>query len=63
MGLTSGALLACALLCTALVFTVTVWLWPRLARRGCRPVLGRIGLLAVVQVLVLASVGLTANRS
>ncbi|MGG8406610.1 alpha/beta hydrolase [Streptomyces sp. 12297] len=34
-----------------------------MARRGCRPVLGRIGLLAVVQVLVLASVGLTANRS
>ncbi|MEU7554193.1 alpha/beta hydrolase-fold protein [Streptomyces sp. NPDC044571] len=63
MGLTSGLFLACVVLCTALAFASTVWLWPRLARRGWGAVLGRVGLLALVQVLFFSSVALTANRS
>ncbi|MEU9304112.1 alpha/beta hydrolase-fold protein [Streptomyces sp. NPDC048269] len=63
MSLTSTTLLVSAVLCTALVFAATVWVWPRLARRSGRAVLGRIGLILTVQVLLFASVGLTANRS
>ncbi|WP_322869845.1 alpha/beta hydrolase [Streptomyces goshikiensis] len=63
MSLTSTTLLAVFLLATAIVFTAAVWLWPRLARRGWRQVLGRVGLVVVVQALVLSSVGLAANRS
>lgn len=63
MSLTSTTLLVSAVLCTALMFAATVWLWPRLARRSGRAVLGRIGLILTVQALLLASVGLTANRT
>ncbi|MFD9407497.1 alpha/beta hydrolase [Streptomyces sp. NPDC059989] len=63
MSPTSTALLAIVVLCTALSFAVTVWLWPRLSRRSARAVLGRIGLILTVQVLLFASVGLGANRS
>ncbi|MFI8260070.1 alpha/beta hydrolase [Streptomyces sp. NPDC085665] len=63
MSLTSSTLLILVLLATALAFAAAVWLWPRLGRRGGRPVLGRIGVVVVLQVLLLASVGLTANRT
>ncbi|MEV7723569.1 alpha/beta hydrolase-fold protein [Streptomyces sp. NPDC087917] len=62
MGLTSSAFLACVVLCTALAFTATIWLWPRLARGSWRRVLGRAGLLVGVQVFLFASVGLAVNR-
>ncbi|MEU7164892.1 alpha/beta hydrolase-fold protein [Streptomyces morookaense] len=62
MGLTSDTLLICAVVCTVLMFAVTVWLWPRLVRPGARQMLGRAGLLVVVQAFVFASVGLVANR-
>ncbi|MFE6840479.1 esterase, partial [Streptomyces sp. NPDC057705] len=63
MGLTSSALLLGAVLCTALAFAVTVWLWPRLARGSRTRVLGRMGLIVLVQVFLFASVALAANRS
>ncbi|WP_405980609.1 alpha/beta hydrolase [Streptomyces sp. NBC_00158] len=63
MGLTSGALLAVAVLCTALAFAAAVRLWPRLAGGGRGPLLGRTGLLLLVQVFLIASVALAANRS
>ncbi|MFF5704171.1 alpha/beta hydrolase [Streptomyces sp. NPDC012794] len=63
MGLTSGTLLAGAVLCTVLVFAVTVWRWPRLAPGGAGRVVGRAGLLVLVQVCLFASVALAANRS
>ncbi|MET9257964.1 alpha/beta hydrolase-fold protein [Streptomyces sp. NPDC003717] len=63
MGLTSNTVLALAVLAGVLLFGGTVWLWPRLARRGVRPVAGRIGLLLVTQVAVFAAVGLVANQS
>lgn len=62
MGLTSNKVLALAALLAVALFAVTVWLWPRLARGGWRPVLGRIGLLLATQVALFASVGLAANN-
>ncbi|MFG1809980.1 alpha/beta hydrolase [Streptomyces sp. NPDC049040] len=63
MGLTSEkVLLAAALLATAL-FAATVWLWPRLARRGPLPVLGRVGVLLATQLSLIAALALVANDS
>ncbi|MCJ1676669.1 alpha/beta hydrolase-fold protein [Streptomyces sp. APSN-46.1] len=63
MSLTSSTLLVVFLLGTALMFAAAIWLWPRLARQGWRRVLGRVGLVLAVQVLMLSSIGIAANRS
>ncbi|MDJ0461671.1 alpha/beta hydrolase-fold protein [Streptomyces sp. H27-C3] len=63
MGLTSNKVLALAVLLAVALFVATIWLWPRLAGRGWRSVLGRVGLLLVTQVLLFASVGFAANKS
>ncbi|MET9764736.1 alpha/beta hydrolase-fold protein [Streptomyces sp. NPDC006372] len=63
MGLTSNTVLALAVLSAVLLFTGTVWQWPRLARRGWRPVGGRVGLLLATQVALFAAVGLAANQT
>ncbi|MFC7308320.1 alpha/beta hydrolase [Streptomyces monticola] len=63
MGLKSNLVLVLAAALAVLLFVATVWLWPKLAGRNWRAVLGRIGLLAATQVMVFASVGLAANRS
>ncbi|WP_200304510.1 alpha/beta hydrolase [Streptomyces adelaidensis] len=63
MGLTSNKVLALAVLSAVLLFIGTVWLWPRLARRGRRAVGGRIGVLLATQIAVFASVGLSANQA
>ncbi|MCS0639035.1 alpha/beta hydrolase-fold protein [Streptomyces sp. LP05-1] len=62
MGLTSNKVLALAALLAVAFFAVTVWLWPRLARRTAGAVLGRIGLLLGVQLALFAAVGLAANN-
>ncbi|GAA2434254.1 hypothetical protein GCM10010388_22870 [Streptomyces mauvecolor] len=63
MGLTSNNVLALTVLCAVVMFTVTIWLWPRLARQNWKTVLGRLGLLVVTQLLVFAAVGLATNNS
>lgn len=63
MGLTSNAVLAAAVSLAVALFTVTVWLWPKLAARSAGAVAGRIGLLLATQLLVFVSVGLLANHS
>ncbi|MDK0520282.1 alpha/beta hydrolase-fold protein [Streptomyces sp. ML-6] len=63
MGLTSNVFLGLVAALAVAFFAATVWLWPRLARRGVRAVLGRIGLLLATQVTLFASVGLLANNS
>ncbi|MFI6337931.1 alpha/beta hydrolase [Streptomyces sp. NPDC050535] len=63
MGLTSDNVLVAAILLAVLLFVGTVWLWPRLARRGWRSFSGRIGLLLATQVVVFAAVGLSANQA
>ncbi|MBP0460005.1 alpha/beta hydrolase [Streptomyces montanisoli] len=63
MGLTSHKVLAVAVFAAVVLFALTVWRWPHLARRGVRPVLGRVGLLFATQVAIFAAVALVANRS
>ena len=63
MGLTSNAVLVSAVLLAVLLFVGTVWLWPRLARRDWRAVIGRVGLLLATQLVVFVSVGLSANQA
>lgn len=63
MGLISNKVLVLAVVLAVVLFLATVWLWPRLARRGWRAVVGRVGLLLVTQVALFAAVGLAANRS
>ncbi|MFF3767128.1 alpha/beta hydrolase [Streptomyces sp. NPDC001922] len=61
MALTSKRLLMLAVVVAVSVFTVTVWLWPRLARRSVPAVLGRIGILLGTQLSILAAGGVAAN--
>ncbi|MBT2674710.1 esterase [Streptomyces sp. ISL-14] len=63
MGLTSDKVLALAVAAAVGLFVGTVWLWPRLARRGWRNVGGRVGLLLSTQVMLFAAVGLVANQA
>ncbi|MFF7143916.1 MULTISPECIES: alpha/beta hydrolase [Streptomyces] len=63
MGLTSNKVLALAVVLAGLLFVGTVWYWPRLARRGWRPVSGRVALLFVTQLAVFVSVGVAANQA
>ncbi|MFE0386570.1 alpha/beta hydrolase [Streptomyces bungoensis] len=63
MGLTSNKVLALAVMCAVALFVATVWLWPRLARRGWRAVSGRVGLLLATQCLLFASLGIAANQA
>ncbi|MFI6039371.1 alpha/beta hydrolase [Streptomyces sp. NPDC051315] len=63
MGLTSNTVLLLAVLSASLLFAGTVWQWPRLARRGWRSVLGRVGLLFATQLALFLSVGLAANQA
>ena len=63
MGLTSDKVLGLAVLSAVLLFVGTVWLWPRLARRGLRAVGGRIAVLLATQVALFAAVGLVANQA
>ncbi|MEU0208515.1 alpha/beta hydrolase-fold protein [Streptomyces canus] len=63
MGLTSNNTLVLAVLAAVALFAVTVWFWPRLARRGWRPVSGRVGLLLAIQLSLFVSVGLAANHA
>ncbi|MFI5828183.1 alpha/beta hydrolase [Streptomyces sp. NPDC051578] len=63
MSLTSTTPLFIAVLILALAFAAAIRWWPRLARQGWRRVAARAGLLCLIQVLLLATVGLAANRS
>lgn len=63
MGLTSNNVVMLSVVASVLLFGTTVWLWPRLARRGVAPVFGRIGILLVTQVSLFAALGLFANQS
>ncbi|MEV6317303.1 alpha/beta hydrolase-fold protein [Streptomyces sp. NPDC051776] len=62
MGLTSKKVLLLAIVASIALFTLTVWFWPRLGRRGARTVLARIGVLLATQLSILAVGGLTANN-
>lgn len=63
MGLTGKAVLILAIVLAVVLFTLTIWCWPRLARRSAPAVVGRVGMLLATQVAVFATVGLLANNS
>ncbi|MYS20590.1 S-formylglutathione hydrolase FrmB [Streptomyces sp. DvalAA-14] len=63
MGLTSKKIVLLVVVLALLLFGATVWLWPRLARRGVGPVLGRVAILAATQLAMIAALGLAANYS
>ncbi|WP_353943233.1 alpha/beta hydrolase-fold protein [Streptomyces sp. HUAS MG91] len=62
MGLTSHTVLALAVLAALALFAGTVLLWPRLAHRSWRSVMGRVGLLFATQLAVFAAFGLAVNH-
>ncbi|GGJ46425.1 alpha/beta hydrolase [Streptomyces brasiliensis] len=63
MGLTSNKVLVLGIALAIVLFVGTVWLWPRLARHGWRPVSGRVGLLLATQLALLASLGIAVNQA
>ncbi|WP_031522381.1 alpha/beta hydrolase [Streptomyces sp. NRRL F-5123] len=63
MGLTSKKVLLAAVLLALTLFILTVWLWPRLSRRGLLPILGRVGVLLGTQLSLIAAIGLALNTS
>ncbi|WP_459646907.1 alpha/beta hydrolase [Kitasatospora sp. Ki12] len=63
MELTSDALVNSLLALGAAALVTTLWIWPRLARQRPLPVLGRIGLLTVVQASIVAVLALAVNNS
>jgi pimeloyl-ACP methyl ester carboxylesterase len=63
MGLTSKKVLLLACVLAAVLFGLTIWLWPRLSRRGVVPVLGRVGILLGTQLSLIAALALWANYS
>jgi len=63
MELTSGALVNSLIALAVVALVATLWLWPRLARQRPLPMLGRIGLLTVIQVSVLSVLLLSVNNT
>jgi enterochelin esterase-like enzyme len=61
MGLTSKKVLLLAAVLAVALFALTIWLWPRLSRRGVAPVLGRVGILVATQLSLISALGLAAN--
>lgn len=63
MGLTSRSLgyavAAAAVVCVGL----TLWLWPRFAGHGVRALLGRLGVIAGTQLVIVAALGLAVNAN
>lgn len=63
MELTSASLVYSLIALAVLSLVATLWLWPRLARQRPLPMLGRIGLLTVLQLSVVGVLGLLVNNS
>ncbi|MGW1892693.1 alpha/beta hydrolase [Streptomyces sp. NPDC002004] len=63
MGLTSRALEYAVALSALACVGLTVWLWPRLARSGPLPVLGRLATIGVTQIAVLVAFALAVNAN
>lgn len=61
MGITSKLFLVILGLLALAACGLAVWLWPRLAGRGPRPVAGRIGLLLTAQITLLIAVAVLTN--
>ena len=62
MDLTSSTLLYSVIALTVVSVVLTVWLWPRLARRGFLWVLARLGMIVLSQVSLVLVVSLLINN-
>ncbi|MCX4747377.1 alpha/beta hydrolase-fold protein [Kitasatospora sp. NBC_01287] len=63
MELTSSVLVYAVAALAALALLATLWLWPRLSRQRPLSLLGRLGLLMLTQLAVLAVCGLSVNNA
>ncbi|MFG2518164.1 alpha/beta hydrolase [Streptomyces sp. NPDC048527] len=63
MGLTSRALEYATVLAALVCVGLTVWVWPRLARRGPGAVLGRLGVIAATQLTILTAFAVAVNTN
>lgn len=63
MGLTSQSLEYTVIVLAVACVAATVWLWPRLSRRGIGPVLGRLGAIVVTQVSIVCALALAVNTN
>lgn len=61
MGLTSRTLECVTVLVALACSGLTVWVWPRLARRGPAAVLGRLGAIAATQLAILTACAVMVN--
>ncbi|MEV3859165.1 alpha/beta hydrolase-fold protein [Streptomyces sp. NPDC050095] len=61
MGLTSRSLEYTTVLAALVCVGLTVWVWPRLARRGPVAVLGRLGAIGVTQLAILTACAVAVN--
>ncbi|MFH8738793.1 alpha/beta hydrolase [Streptomyces sp. NPDC017964] len=63
MGLTSRALEYATVLAALGCVALTVWVWPRLARRGPAAVLGRLGVIGATQLTILTAFAVAVNTN
>jgi len=63
VGLTSAVLVAVLAVAVAVLLAGLVWLWPKLAGRGIRPVLARVAFLGCLELTVLSLIFVVVNRS
>ncbi|GAB2733544.1 alpha/beta hydrolase [Kitasatospora kifunensis] len=63
MELTSSALVYVMVTFALLITAAVLWLWPRLAGSGPVHLFGRLGILTIIQVVLLAICGLTVNNT
>ncbi|KIZ19480.1 alpha/beta hydrolase [Streptomyces natalensis] len=63
MGLTSQSLEITVIVLALACVAATVWAWPRLARDGVRPVLGRLGAIVATQLSIVCALALAVNSS
>lgn len=63
MGLTSRSLLYVVIAAAVACVGLTLWLWPRFARRGPLPLLGRLVSILATQLAVVAALGLAVNAN
>ncbi|MFI8793534.1 alpha/beta hydrolase [Streptomyces sp. NPDC055105] len=63
MGLTSRSLEYATVLAALVCVGLTVWVWPRLARRGPMAVLGRLGVIGATQLTILTAFAVAVNTN
>ena len=63
VGLTSSLFLTVLVITALAVLALALWLWPRAAKKGPMQWLGRLGLIAATQIVILGVILVGANKS